>query len=223
MADADPKQSAKKKLKMAELSRVTGVPKSTILYYLGQGLLPEPERPKPNVALYDPICVELLGYIRSAQEIHRYPVKWIEANVKNIMDGTPAEKFLRLGRRIFGDATHSYSRAEVVDKVGIDDANLDRYINVGLVFPMKGSSEQFDEYDLKQIELLANVQRSGIPPEEFLEAAEAIKMFDLATANLVRRWVPRPMDIALATQLFDLFEHFQPYLMHRFVEERPPL
>ena len=45
---------AAERLRMADLVEATGVPKSTILYYVAEGLLPEPVRPKPNVAYYDP-------------------------------------------------------------------------------------------------------------------------------------------------------------------------
>ena len=45
---------------MNELTGATGVPKSTILYYIAQGLLPEPRKTSPNMAYYDPACVERL-------------------------------------------------------------------------------------------------------------------------------------------------------------------
>lgn len=222
MTASEPEARTRAKLKMAELVQLTGVPKSTILFYLQEGLLPEPERPKPNVALYDPVCVDLIQYIRGAQEIHRYPVKWIEANIKNIIDGVPPENFIHLGRRILRDATKVHTKAEVLAATGVAEEDLDKYIEEGLVFPMP-DGEHFDDYDVKQVELLAGVQRAGIPPEAFQEAAEAIRQFDLATQRLARKWVPRPVDVSLAAQLVDLFSHLQPYLIHRYMERRTPM
>ena len=42
-------------LKMNELVKRSNTPKSTILYYLKEGLLPEPMKDKPNFHLYDEI------------------------------------------------------------------------------------------------------------------------------------------------------------------------
>ena len=50
-------------LKMKELMLATGESKSTILYYVKEGLLPQPQKPKPNVHLYDESAVEILRLI----------------------------------------------------------------------------------------------------------------------------------------------------------------
>jgi DNA-binding transcriptional MerR regulator len=54
-------------LKMNELVRLSGESKSTLIYYLNDGLLPQPQRPKPNVALYDEKCLEIIKFIRYLQ------------------------------------------------------------------------------------------------------------------------------------------------------------
>ena len=54
-------------MKMSELVKRTDTPKSTILYYIKEGLLPEPEKPKPNLHLYDDSAVELIGFIKYLQ------------------------------------------------------------------------------------------------------------------------------------------------------------
>ena len=41
------------KLKMAQLVEMTGVPKSTILYYIKEGLLPQPEKIKQTIIRND--------------------------------------------------------------------------------------------------------------------------------------------------------------------------
>ena len=47
-------------LKMNDLVKLSQTPKSTVLYYVKEGLLPEPVKDKPNFHLYDEYCVELL-------------------------------------------------------------------------------------------------------------------------------------------------------------------
>ncbi len=65
-------------LKMKELVERSGESKSTILYYLKEGLLPQPQKPKPNVHLYDENCVKIIGFIKYLQEHMHYSISQIK-------------------------------------------------------------------------------------------------------------------------------------------------
>lgn len=56
-------------MRMAGLSRATGVPVPTIKFYLREGLLPAGERTSPNQSQYDDQHVHRLGLIRGLTEI----------------------------------------------------------------------------------------------------------------------------------------------------------
>jgi DNA-binding transcriptional MerR regulator len=56
-------------MRMAELSRVTGVSVATIKYYLREGLLPPGEVSSPNQARYDDSHVRRLALIRSLIDV----------------------------------------------------------------------------------------------------------------------------------------------------------
>ena len=56
-------------MRMAELSRVTGVPVPTIKYYLREGLLPAGELSPPNQARYDKSHVRRLALIRALIDV----------------------------------------------------------------------------------------------------------------------------------------------------------
>ena len=51
-------------LKMKQLADATGVAKSTILLYVKRGLLPKPVKTSPNMAYYDPICIQRIAFIK---------------------------------------------------------------------------------------------------------------------------------------------------------------
>lgn len=53
---------------MNELTSATGVPKSTVLYYLGQGLLPQPRKTSPNMAYYEPSSIDRIRLIQQLQK-----------------------------------------------------------------------------------------------------------------------------------------------------------
>ena len=69
------------KLKMSELVEKSGISKSTILYYLKEGLLPEPSKPKPNVHLYDEKTLKILAFIKYFQEHLGYSI----AHIKEVL------------------------------------------------------------------------------------------------------------------------------------------
>lgn len=63
---------------MSQLVQDSGVSKSTILYYIKEGLLPEPSKPKPNVHLYDEKYIKILNFIKYLQEQMHYSIEEIK-------------------------------------------------------------------------------------------------------------------------------------------------
>lgn len=64
-------------MRIAELSRRTGVPVPTIKYYLREGLLPAGELTSPNQARYDDRHVQRLRLVRVLLDIGRLPIATI--------------------------------------------------------------------------------------------------------------------------------------------------
>lgn len=71
---------------MRELERRTGVNRETIRVYLRHGLLPEPQRPKPNVALYGEEHVRGILAVRRLQKDQRLPLR----RIRRAIDGDAA-------------------------------------------------------------------------------------------------------------------------------------
>ncbi|SFQ22102.1 DNA-binding transcriptional regulator, MerR family [Amycolatopsis arida] len=61
-------------MRMAELSRASGVPVPTIKYYLRAGLLPPGERTSPNQARYGEAHVRRLRLVRALVEVGKLPI-----------------------------------------------------------------------------------------------------------------------------------------------------
>ncbi|CAM3618539.1 MerR family transcriptional regulator [Kibdelosporangium persicum] len=82
-------------MRMAELSRRTGVPVPTIKYYLREGLLLPGERTSPNQAIYDESHVRRLRMIRALAEVGGLSI----AKVRDVLDAvdSPDEPFEVLG------------------------------------------------------------------------------------------------------------------------------
>src|SRR6185369_11170344 len=94
---------ARRRMKMKDLERATGVGRESIRFYIREGLLPEPERPGRNVAWYDESFVERIGLIKELQQKRFLPLHVIKAIVGN--DAEPSrdevKALLELDGKIF--------------------------------------------------------------------------------------------------------------------------
>jgi len=70
-------------IKMAELTQLSNTSKSTILYYIKEGLLPQPQKPKPNVHLYEDSAVSILQFIKYMKDTLHYSITEIKSIIQD--------------------------------------------------------------------------------------------------------------------------------------------
>lgn len=75
-------------MKMRELEQRTGVSRQMVHYYLANGLLPEPTRPKPNVAVYSEEHVRAIDTIRRLQTEGRLKIHEIRQALNGAVTGS---------------------------------------------------------------------------------------------------------------------------------------
>jgi len=78
-------------MKMRDLEKRTGVNRETIRVYLRHGLIPEPERPKPNVALYNEDHVRSILTVRHLQKEKRLSLPLIKRAIEGDNTALPAD------------------------------------------------------------------------------------------------------------------------------------
>jgi DNA-binding transcriptional MerR regulator len=78
-------------MKMRDLERLTGVNRETIRVYLREGLLPEPDRPKPNVADYGEAHVRGILAIRNLQQERGLTLPQIKRAMAGDVAAMPAD------------------------------------------------------------------------------------------------------------------------------------
>ena len=74
-------------MRIAELSRISGIPVPTIKYYLRENLLPPGELTSPNQASYGEAHLHRLRLIRALVELGQVPV----ARVKEVLEGLDSD------------------------------------------------------------------------------------------------------------------------------------
>ena len=149
-------------LKMKDLMSQSSESKSTILFYVKEGLLPEPAKPKPNVHLYDASCVQILKFIKYLQHNFSYSI----AEIKSIFqdnhfdfDGS-FEMMARSLELISGGRDNLwYTEKEFLSLLGIDKKSLKEYQDKGYLFER---AKGFSSKEVEVAEILERAKSLGL-------------------------------------------------------------
>ncbi len=145
-------------LKMKDLIAKSEESKSTILYYIKEGLLPIPSKPKPNVHLYDPSCIQILKFIKYLQHNFSYSI----AEIKNIFkdnhfdfDGSFDMMVRSLELISGGKDNRCYTKEAFLKLVGINEKTLKAYQKQGYLF------ERAKGFSSKEVEIAEILERAS--------------------------------------------------------------
>jgi DNA-binding transcriptional MerR regulator len=157
-------QSKDKKsmLKMKELVTASCVPKSTILLYVKQGLLPKPFKTSPNMAYYDPACIEQIAFIKQAQSTHRLPLAAIKGLIREMEKGRDVDLMLELQTQVFGSGKKSLGKKAFCSATGLNKKQLDQLCLLKLINPLEDGL--FNEQDKAMGILLMQSIKLGMNP-----------------------------------------------------------
>jgi len=201
-------------LKMKDLIERTGESKSTILYYLKEGLLPQPQKPKPNVHLYDESCVQRIRLIKYLQEQFGYSIAQIKEILKdNDFDFDGSFEALVAALSLLGESGPRYDRQSFLELAGIDDGQLRSWEEAGYIVPL---GDRYTKKDLEAVELLKRARQMGLESgllEAYVRCAkELARLENDAGAALLERGATSNERYAL---LFDLILRYKPYIFNR--------
>ena len=168
-------------MKMRELERRSGVGRETIRYYIGLGLLPEPRRPKANVADYAEEHVTRLATIRRLQAERYMPLSFIKTLLDRPshgeVEGIPGFAGLLATRMGIAANGPSLTLAEAAQSAGLPVAELETLIEEGVVFALRdvdGWPTGLAALDVAVARAWGRVRAAGYAPETgfFAEDAE---------------------------------------------------
>jgi DNA-binding transcriptional MerR regulator len=168
----------KKRLKMTDLERTTGVGREAIRYYIREGLLPEPERPGRNVAWYDESFIERIQLIKRLQQERFLPLSVIKGIVGAAAVPSPVEvqTLLALDGKL---APVSGSRApepltRLAKRIGLPAAEIRELAAVGAIdVDTHAGSQSLDGRSVAIVEEWAAIRRAGFSADLGFVAADA--------------------------------------------------
>jgi DNA-binding transcriptional MerR regulator len=210
-------------LKMQELVAATGVPKSTILHYLNQGLLPAPVKTSRNMAYYDPACVERLTFIKMMQSKYRLPLKVIEKMLTEPQELRELEPLIKLRAAIFGRLA-SDELLELKDfcrATGLAPEEVAAWQVAGLIQPLE--VDRFDQEDVTAGRVLKKALDLGVSPEEctfYPRLAEQIVDEEMALRQRFTEALPLTENAAVTLELTRGARVLRNYIIDRVFQWR---
>jgi len=200
-------------IKMKELMARTDTAKSTILYYVKEGLLPEPEKPKPNLHLYDEQCVEIIKFIKYLQKNFSSSI----AELKTIIQDSTFdfesgfERVMETLDVLMGSVhKSSHSVESICDRYNITPQKLQGYVDDGLLFMREGV---YTTKELEIVEILLNLERINMNPKIIKTYVAQARELARLEVEITHEFLASQSDKNSAVKaLFDTTLILKPYL-----------
>lgn len=222
-------------MKMKELESVSGVGRETIRYYIREGLLPEPERPKPNVAIYGRAHVKRLDLIKRLQQERFLPLSLIKTIVTSEADNpvTGFEAFIglenRLGPLLSERSSHEPGNlaprllVDVAEEAGVDLDDVRALEGMGLLtVDHRDNAEWLNHRNARLLELIGEWRATGFTTEAgfsietyrvYAEVTDVLA--HRAVAQFYRNFGDKPItdkEVQMAVQGINLINEMMPLL-----------
>ena len=150
--------------KISEVVAKTDVPKSTILYYIREGLLPEAKKIKSNVHRYSDEHIELITYIKYMKEEIGSSNEQIKLALQNqnqsfSSSATMLQPLMNTLSAIPSDARH-FTKKEFIEHFDIDATLLETLLEDGILLPVH--EDDYTDREVSIIKLVLYFKEVGI-------------------------------------------------------------
>lgn len=207
---------------MKELTGATGLPKSAILHYVSQGLLPEPVKTSPNMAYYDPACIERVDFIKAMQSSYSFPLSKIKMLLSYRDQGKDVAPLIELSGTIFGDVDGpTLNEAEFCRAAGLTHGQITELIENGLLLPLEKNN--FNKQDLTICGIYGRSFAMGAKVADLAFYAEAANMIVDKEMQMRRRLtahLPEAQDAELTMRLVLGARAVRNYVIDRTFQQR---
>lgn len=143
------------KLKIGEIAKRSGVRPSTIRYYVGEGLLPKPEKTNEKMAYYDEACIDRLRAIQKLKGKRYFPLYLIKNILRRMDEGLSLTEAETVENAVFGmdeDAGHGLvDRQAFLEATGLAEKDLKKAEKLGILIPFITGSDKplYNEDDVR--------------------------------------------------------------------------
>jgi len=203
-------------IKMAHLMKATGETRSTLLYYVKEGLLQEPSKPKPNVHLYADDSIERVHLIKTLQHQLHYSITQIKQIFDdNQFDFSSGVEVLIQKLDLFTGVSqkHYKQMSEALSVFSLSQEQMEHYVNEGVLSLHEGYFSDSAWKALEVLDALQGCEKSEALLQRYLKCAKELASIEYELgAEIVAKEKPQSNQ---AQELFlDLVLTLKPYIFN---------
>ncbi len=166
-------------LKMKELVEITNENKSTILYYIKEGLLPQPQKIKANLHLYDEICIDIIKFIKYLQKNYHYSISEIKDIFKNLNFSKSNSFYLMIqALKLINYSKEFLSKEEFLREAKITQEELDEFLKKEYIYKYQDGFSKKDLEIIKIIKELINLNMQNLI-DNYVKSAKEIAQIEI--------------------------------------------
>jgi len=217
-------------LKIGEIAKKSGVPPSTIRYYVRQGLLPEPDKVNKSMAYYDERCIENILAIRHLQERKYFPLSVIKNILRRMGQGLSLEEAEAIEDAVFGaqpvTPDNVMDKAQFLEASGLTNDELLTALKIGLMIPYlqeKGRT-LYNQEDVRFArEVLKKIISFGQDLHElsfYVELGKQIVDHEMNLRKVAVKGKTQQDNIRVTTEISKMADLLRGYIIRRLFQRR---
>lgn len=217
-------------LKIGEIAKKSGVPPSTIRYYVRQGLLPEPDKVNKSMAYYDERCIENILAIRHLQERKYFPLSVIKNILRRMDQGLSLDEAEAIEDAVFGAQPETpdnvMDKAQFLVASGLTNDELLTSLKIGLMIPYlqeKGRT-LYNQEDVRFArEVLKKIISFGQDLHElsfYVELGKQIVDHEMNLRKFAVKGKTQQENIRVTTEISKMADLLRGYIIRRLFQRR---
>jgi len=217
-------------LKISEIAKKSGVPISTIRFYVKEGLLPSPKKVNKKMAYYDESCINKLEAIQHLKEKKYYPLAIIKNILRRMDDDFTFEEAVVVEDTVFDPMSSGevgiIDRVEFLRLTGLTPEQLEEVERIGLLMPCfkeKGKTLYNQDDVIIAREAIQNVYRFGLCPEDFgfyLRLGHEITDQEMSLRRKLTQGLSTKENIEITISLTRAVNLFRGYILRRLLQQK---
>jgi DNA-binding transcriptional MerR regulator len=217
-------------LKIGEIAKKSGVPPSTIRYYVRQGLLPEPDKVNKSMAYYDERCIENILAIRHLQERKYFPLSVIKNILRRMETGLSLEEAEAIEDAVFGAQPQTpdnvMDKAQFLEASGLTNDELLTALKIGLMIPFlqeKGRT-LYNQEDVRFArEVIKKIISFGQDLHDlsfYVELGKQIVDHEMNLRKIAVKGKTQQENIRITTEISKMADLLRGYIIRRLFQRR---
>lgn len=201
-------------IKMAQLMKETGETRSTLLFYVKEGLLAEPMKPKPNVHIYADDSIERVRLIKALQNQLHYTIQQIKSifDVNHFDFENGVDVLLQKIELFTGVTERRYKTIEDALAVyDLDKQSIEYYIDEDILEIHDG---YFNDSSWRVLQILSDLNKYSKNTKLLTSYVKAAKDLALMEFELGRELVNQDKTNHAQELFLDLILTLKPYIFN---------